>query len=1352
MEQKFRYSTDGGETWIYATKQDGGDYLLDDVTNADSVTVEAIGAAASLPAVAGATLGDVTIAPTTATVGVAYTGTVSGFADGAHLSLIGSGSAGLSVDDFGNITGTPTATGSIGIRQTLVAATNSPHDTSELVSVHAPLVIPANARFVALGDSIVSQGTSSGLRNWIFMLTSFYLNGKLRPAVAANQGVGGNTLVQMLARVQYTSKQMPDVVFLQGGHNDGFNNDVTVLGPRWQAIADAIWADNPDCIIVAMAALPSTTETTTTTNGNRDAFNAYIASQENFTGANRLIYVPVDPTWDPTIGADTVDGIHPSIAGAKKQAIQAYIKLSHYMADYDALADVAASGFHGANLDTEYALGGTGGTLAGTLPATGVVATGKRLTNNLANGTGVSVVGSKGTKGSDATQIITITGTPAAEADVRLDEAASSNVTVDGHDGEFFEALIGVKYSASDGVSDPIGLRNVGESASSYGTTGDLSTNSPNIYTIDAAIDGVLRTWPSAGFGDNVTISPISAHRVAPVPTDLRIELFHPIVRKTELTAYAVPFYCGSDGLKGTAEQCRITGTAGIGQILTGRAGAWSGGGLSFAYQWKRFNATDNSFVEDIDGATARTYTQTVADQNYKIGYRLTATNSLGTATFDAPLTAVVPATLQVLSVDITALTIGVAYSLQVNNRTAGSTLALSGAGSAGLTVDNDTGIISGTPTTAGAVNIIETLAGATGSPKTTTGIAAVSAPSTFPTLASAFYRIDPASNLNTTYTVNKTFAPSAVDISADTIYLPDLPIPFAAWTGMSSAKAARCWFETSGSLPGGLSTGEEYYLAPTGTAGYYWVYPVATDANWPSLYANVPNAILAERVLPAQYLGQAANKINLTSQGSGTHTVKTWKRATAIADADGRAFYSGDPAGVDLHKTFEIRTDGKKSWIEHELLLRNPDMNYIYNTHGFGAEQGPSGSRIDAQNATGGKRTIAASWAIRWGETDTWGTVKVPFVPANLATATGYLTFANHGLVTGYRARVLPRADGGVLPTGYVAGTDYYVYRVSSSVITLHVNPTDASTGANPIKPTDTGSVGFTVYCPDQMGDYERTRFLMELRRPSDGSNRLTIRSNFASFTKVWQSTVFTVSGSSNGNVGASGNSMTPAVPTNTAYCQVRLRFANDAGGPIRQDTGLPLTSGIYWMTRLPNSTSSVRLHLTESDAVASLGLATASATCIKYTAQGTSSFQVETVKRYVTTNVERGSEPNQSTLGWDSGLTTYIAPWGIPLGEDGTLTVIADYDDPASGYVRTRTYWNKTLVQDWQPTDGAKGLTSTATSSAMAAWTLLNSPDGHVTFEGRVYGAVVAASDGAITIDDLGGVVDFYTALMAA
>lgn len=78
------------------------------------------------------------------------------------------------------------------------------------------------------------------------------------------------------------------------------------------------------------------------------------------------------------------------------------------------------------------------------------------------------------------------------------------------------------------------------------------------------------------------------------------------------------------------------------------------------------------------------------------------------------------PITLGELFASPTEATVGEPLVSLVTGRTFGSTLALSGPGATGLSIDQDTALISGTPEDPGTVNVTETLPSALNSPRTT--------------------------------------------------------------------------------------------------------------------------------------------------------------------------------------------------------------------------------------------------------------------------------------------------------------------------------------------------------------------------------------------------------------------------------------------------------------------------------------------------------------------------------------------------------------------------------------------------------------------------------------------------------
>jgi len=84
-----------------------------------------------------------------------------------------------------------------------------------------------------------------------------------------------------------------------------------------------------------------------------------------------------------------------------------------------------------------------------------------------------------------------------------------------------------------------------------------------------------------------------------------------------------------------------ITGTAQVGQTLTGSTGTWAGNPTSFGVQWQRCNASGGSCV-NIAGATSGTYVVTPGDVGSTLRVVVTATNASGSASATSAPTATV--------------------------------------------------------------------------------------------------------------------------------------------------------------------------------------------------------------------------------------------------------------------------------------------------------------------------------------------------------------------------------------------------------------------------------------------------------------------------------------------------------------------------------------------------------------------------------------------------------------------------------------------------------------------------------------------------------------------------------------
>jgi hypothetical protein len=87
-----------------------------------------------------------------------------------------------------------------------------------------------------------------------------------------------------------------------------------------------------------------------------------------------------------------------------------------------------------------------------------------------------------------------------------------------------------------------------------------------------------------------------------------------------------------------------VTGAVKDGQTLTSVNGSWAGtASITYARQWKRCNSAGASCTA-VSGATGTTYTLVAADVGFTVKATWTATNSLGSASADTALSAVVTA------------------------------------------------------------------------------------------------------------------------------------------------------------------------------------------------------------------------------------------------------------------------------------------------------------------------------------------------------------------------------------------------------------------------------------------------------------------------------------------------------------------------------------------------------------------------------------------------------------------------------------------------------------------------------------------------------------------------------------
>ena len=740
---------------------------------------------------------------------------------------------------------------------------------------------------------------------------------------------------------------------------------------------------------------------------------------------------------------------------------------------------------------------------------------------------------------------------------------------------------------------------------------------------------------------------------------------------------------------------------------------------------------TDNAYVVIVqvsDGSNTDTQTIAVTVTNVVEVPVITAASISGTASVGSTL-----------SLSITATDMGsgtYAYAWRADGT------AISGATSATYTLTS--GEVGKVITCA----ITPTNSAGTGSAFVTAATSAVVAPSaTFPTLTGLYSRHSAENPANTGSRYVETFAPSAVNTTTGAITLSSPG--FLAWTTFPAATGNPVEFVTTGTLPSELSdSSKQYFLSPVGD-GTFYVYAAPTSGD----VANIPGELSSDDPLyPAQNFAYRVNKIVPSSQGTGTHTVRSKAEALLSQLAQlvsGKDYVTNANAPSDKNSHFEMFSDASgDKYLRSQRLARDTALGGLeYIAFGKTYPQGPSGSRYAARSEVAGKRQIVTTFVMYPDLTDDKLIARSNVLSTGVNTTTDVCTqssgagAATMSLITAEatKVRALP---GGSLPSPLDAGTTYYA-RISALTFTLHPTATDATNNTNKIDLTTQGSGTWQAYQETIPGPIERMRFPIEHLDPASGQNVLTPRYNAspsAGGDYINQlATDVTTSGVNNGRFGNTGRNSRSAGET----AQIRIWYPPGATPPTRLDTGLPLAAGTYWQSLEPSSSTYVRLHDTQAAAIAAIGVATSSLTgasaCIEYSAAGVGRAKVEAVSRPWNVGVA-GNDP-----------FTPAAYWSPPNQTKGVLTIVVDYNDPTATYVRVKMYWNGVKVSDYEVTGLAKGLTGAALNDGTSAWTLLNSAQAHVTWEGWLYEIVWQATTDTIPETEIIGTGSLHEYMMS-
>lgn len=609
------------------------------------------------------------------------------------------------------------------------------------------------------------------------------------------------------------------------------------------------------------------------------------------------------------------------------------------------------------------------------------------------------------------------------------------------------------------------------------------------------------------------------------------------------------------------------------------------------------------------------------------------------------------------------------------------------------------------------------------------------------PATPSMIFAFEPGDSSSEYITFDQNFTSADVDTLNNKLLFGDIGFP--EYDGVfADFKGSPIFFETDGTLPAPLVAGDAYYLSPASGGGYH-IYPEMDETHW----ENLPTGIEFESPMPAQNYIEQANVVVLTTGGTGTHRIYSEPLVNRIYDrlGSGCTIENRNAVSNDRHSALRIQIDANGRHLVSREICRDARANEggTYNLYGPSPIQGGI-SKSAARSASANRRAVWVTVVTRTIFRNNRSVKKNILDTTDINTTTGVISYSNLSgrFSSGTLVRWKTPTSGNVLPDGFDDVTDYYV-RSAGDTYTLHPTAADATNNTNVVIPSDVGTGKFVLWGPRTIGDFHRQAFWIEWLEPNGGANTL-------SPYPVYQGPT------SRGLLSGSSITITDGGGLHTGdingiglygdLTRIELFFAPEAIRPIRQDTGLELEDGFYYVTQRSGGGGTYgRLHDTLEKAEACVGVATSSASntdMIKYNSGTTPNGDFLTVWATGSCPIVLNADWTTTAADPTGGIESYdtFGVDAVPLDTDvHTMTLLIDNNDPDETYPIAKFYKDGVL-QIRVELDGTKGNTDSNWTASQPAWTWLNSAALHVPFCGDMYATYLGATtDTAVTDDEI-------------
>lgn len=585
-----------------------------------------------------------------------------------------------------------------------------------------------------------------------------------------------------------------------------------------------------------------------------------------------------------------------------------------------------------------------------------------------------------------------------------------------------------------------------------------------------------------------------------------------------------------------------------------------------------------------------------------------------------------------------------------------------------------------------------------------TNGIGSANATATCVSIAYTTHYTDANDPNNVVATVDKTFTSSAVDLVNNVINITDYN-----FVRSNPYYATPVWVETTGTPPAPLVAGRKYLVCIEGSGLAF--YPYNSDADW----ASIDGFIEGETVSALESYGLNINRIVFTDGGTGTHRLRANPLATTIYGKTGRGNHY---VLSDLNRTVEVKEDSYGKYFDfpgaigrHQDDSNGPFYGKLYSMQNQGVAFG---------NMYTNRRLAAFFGKVGWDRNMCIGQKRVIISDSQVNTVTGVISNTGHAIPTGTKVEVgyFTGNPAYALPTGISPGNLYF-RSLSASTFALYPTATDATNDTNRIIPSTQGVGYWYVLRLDSATYWPRRQILLDNCVESNGHEFSPVSVNGGSIALQGTTGVFP-SGGNDGNVLIDLKSQ---IGISFGHARVRVFVPKETVTPTRSDTGLPLSSGIYWITITPENTARFRFHATEQDAIDSIGVATATAKCIKYSARAASnqgSFAFAILDKFVVRHFHDAPTP----------VDPFIA---VSDTDTSVWAIMCDYNNPSIN--AQRWYAGRNALWNLMNSDTATPTRALASGVSQSTCLFGNAGQPHVPAKARFYkGTVIVGDDPAL------------------